>query len=248
VKIFLSTILISSGLLALSDDVNSSAKTDQFMNKYIKTDSQSYKYGKSTISESTRNKLSEGVNLSEIAKATKEHNNTDYHVDLTTSQSMKIQAEAISAGVNAGARSAKTQKKVQDYEDYILKDKELDFQKAMGIYAKEANVAKENKYAGLSYHNQYLAQDERLLIAISSSIPNDAVKNYFDSLTEVYTDVTFVLNGLTNNNPKYIQPTMDYIYELLTQRNQNTKNAQNNLYHPKMSRQLFLNLNSLHHL
>jgi hypothetical protein len=229
-KILLCSILVTSGLLALSDDENSSVKTDKFMNKYVKTDSKSYKYGESTLSDSTRNKLSENVDLSEIAKANKEHNKSEYRIDLTTSHSMEEQAKRIANSVNTQARSTEANKKVHDYEDYLLYDKQLGFQKAMGIYAKDANTAKENKYAGVSYYNQYLAQDERLLIAISSSIPNDAVKNYFDSLTEVYTDVTFVMNGFVGNNPKYVQPTLNYTYELLEQRNKNTKNAANNRY------------------
>lgn len=220
---FFFVALLSPSLLFL--EASNIEKKDLFIEKYIKKDSSSFKQGKKTYGDSYRNKLSKDVNLSQVVK--QDINNTSYDVNLSSAINNQ---EAIKNAnvVNKKVRSSEFASKVKDYEDYILQDKELGLKDKMGNYSKLVGENKHNP--NLSYKNKYLAHDERLIIAISSSIPIDTLKNFFDSLTEVYSDVSFVLNGFIGNDPKYIMPTIEYTKKLLEKRNTNTKHSEDDRY------------------
>lgn len=215
-NIFTLSIIASSLLFTslLADDTNSSVKTKQFMDKYIKQDSQSYQAGKQVVSEDQRKKISSNTNMYDMVKANRDLNNTDYSIGLTKSKELKAHGESIASEVNKVSRQRwATERK--DYEEYILNDKDLDFKNKMGIYGQNAQLESQAQQQAQMYKNNFLADDERLIIAISSSVPDTTIQNMMRSLTKVNTDVMFVMNGLVGNNPKFFQPTMDYVNKLL---------------------------------
>lgn len=222
------TILLSLSLFSvLCADSN---KTDLFMHKYIKKDSKEYKSGEGVLSDSQRVQLSKDIDIH--AMSNQDLNNTSYDINLTISNKVKDEAEQIAGQIDKGARSKEFKQKVNEYEEYILNDKDLSFREEINKYPSlmEKLQGGNEKYVGTNYKNNYLAHDERLIIAISSSVPMETVKNYFDSLTEVYTDVVFVLNGLIDNDVQKIRPTVEYTTQLLKKRNLNTNNAEQDRY------------------
>lgn len=173
-----------------------------FIEKYINKDD--YKTNQLQAEEYRKN-ISKDVNIKEISK--KEHKEID-----TTLEINKNNAEAnkIAENINSDIKSIEFQKKVEANKDYIFKDKDLNFDEKMGNYKKE--IASEKK---VNYKNKFLNSDERLIIAISSSIPEEVIKNYFKSMGDNYEDVLFVMNGFIGNDPKKIMPTLEYISKLL---------------------------------
>ena len=77
--------------------------------------------------------------------------------------------------------------------------------------------------------NQFLENDEKIFIIISSSIPKHILQNYFEMLQNVNTDVTFVLRG-TINGIKEIKPTLNWIQEILTKKDTDEKLRENSDY------------------
>jgi type-F conjugative transfer system pilin assembly protein TrbC len=176
---------------------------DVFVEKYI-SDKETYQRNQNEADEYRKN-LSKDVSIKEISK--KERKDID-----TTLETNKNNTEAskIAENINNDIKSNGFQKKVEANKDYIFKDKDLNFDEKMGNYKKE--IAPEKK---LNYKNKFLNSDERLIIAISSSIPDEVIKNYFKSLGDNYEDVLFVMNGFIGNDPKKIMPTLEYISKLL---------------------------------
>ena len=168
---------------------------DAFIEKYI-SDKANYKKNQSEADEYRKN-LSKDVNIKEISK--KEYKEID-----TTLETNKHIGEAnkISQDINNEVKSIEFQKKVEANKDYIFKDKDLNFDAKMGNYKKEIKDPKE-----VNYKNKFLNGNERLIIAISSSIPDEVIKNYFKSFGDNYEDVLFVMNGFIGNDPKKIMQT-----------------------------------------
>ena len=137
-------------------------------------------------------------------------------------------AKDLANEVNSIARSKKNKNKVNEYKRYFLDDKELHLKSYMGKYKDTVESIENNNFKSVS-KNQYLNHDERLIIAISSSVPKNVLHRYFDAFANVPYDVVFVMNGLVNNNPKYLMPTMKYIGELLEARTQ-SKLVKDNKY------------------
>ena len=123
------------------------------------------------------------------------------------------QAKVIAGEINTNIRSEEYGKKIKEHEDYILKDKGMNLQQHGGQF--NNYYEKGDHTQGATYSNQHLARDERLIIAISSSVPKATIRNYFESLENVNQDVMFILNGFVGNDPKYIMPTIKYIEDLL---------------------------------
>ncbi len=194
--------------------------TEVFMKKYIEKDSKAYQSGKVLYDESKRAKISENVSLDKIG--IRDINNTSYKIDLSSNKN-KHQAKEIADRINRDARSQEFQSKVDANKQHILYDKQLGFQNKMGSYANLANSIVDRKYKDVPYSNEYLNHNERIIIAISSSVPKETIKNYFDSLSEVPQDISFVMNGFIGNDIKYALPTINYIKELLEKRNVSSK-------------------------
>lgn len=194
-------IFYSIGLCSLLYSDNATDK-ELFIDKYLnKTEFQ-----KNQIEANEyRNNISKDVNIKEISK--KERNNID--TNIPTNSNM-IDANKISEEINNNIKSKSFQEKVEANKDYILKDKDLNFDAKMGNYKKD--IAPEKK---VNYKNKFLNSDERLIIAISSSIPESVIRNYFKTLGDNNEDILFVMNGFIGNDPKKIMPTLEYISRLL---------------------------------
>ena len=180
-----------------------SNEKEAFIEKYI-SDKSDYQKNQSEA-DAYRKNISKDVNLKEISK--KEYK----EIDTTLEANKHInEANKISQDINNEIKSMDFQKKVEANKDYIFKDKDLNFDAKMGNYKKEIKDPKE-----VNYKNKFLNGNERLIIAISSSIPDEVIKNYFKSFGDNYEDVLFVMNGFIGNDPKKIMPTLEYISRLL---------------------------------
>lgn len=197
--------------LLLISYMNADTDKELFIDKYMKKD-KTEQYKRDT--ESFRKNLSADVDIKKMSGK-----DLDTKLDITIKRNPNItDATKIAEDINGLIKSSEYKKKVTEYKDYILKDKELNFQEKMGNYSKE--IKKSPKKA---YKNKFLASDERVIVAISESIPNEVIKNYFKSLGENYDDVLFVLNGFIGNNPKKIMPTLKYVNDLLSKDNKDEK-------------------------
>lgn len=100
-------------------------------------------------------------------------------------------AKKIADEVNTIARSKENQKRVNEYKKYFLDDKELHLKSYMGEYKDRVEQIEKNNFKSIS-KNQYLDSDERLIIAISSSIPKNVLHRYFDAFANVPYDVVLL--------------------------------------------------------
>jgi hypothetical protein len=193
------TILYS---LILCTYLYSNGDKEVFIEKYI--DKQEFNKTQKETDEYRKN-LSKDVDLKEISKDKQKE--IDIKIDKNPNEK---DASQIAESINNEVKSINFQKKVDGYKEYILNDKDLDFNGKMGDYKKEIVNSNEN-----IHKNKILNNNERLIIAISSSIPDEVIKNYFKSFGENNEDVLFVLNGFIGNDPKKIMPTLEYISKLL---------------------------------
>jgi type-F conjugative transfer system pilin assembly protein TrbC len=149
------------------------------------------------------------------------------------SDALKNEAQEIDSKV----KSKVFQKKIIENENYLLYDKKINWQQHLGQHKNRTNTALEQlKDKGtvsseISY-NQFLEHNEKLFIVISSSIPKHILKNYFEMLQNVNTDVTFVLRG-TIGGVKKIKPTLDWMQEVLT-KSDNTRYEYNVVIEPRI--------------
>jgi len=220
-KKILISLVVSTSLLFGSDSKTTPNKEELFMEKYVKNKSSLYKEGESSVSKENRIKLSKDVDLYEISKS--DINNSSYDINISRKLEEKNKAEAIAQSINSHVRSKEFSSEVLKYEKYILNDEDFGIKKAMGKYAKQAQETVDNKYLGINYKNKFLANDERLIVAISSTVPKETVRNYMKELESVESDVLFVMNGFIGNNPKKIMPTLEYIQGLLIKKYGKTK-------------------------
>lgn len=179
-----------------------SNEKEAFIEKYI-SDKANYQKNETEANEYRKN-LSQDINIKEISK--KENKEIDTNINYYKNSD----ANKISENINKEVKSLEFQKKVEANKDYIFKDKDLNFDEKMGNYKKEIEPQKT-----INYKNKFLNSDERLIIAISSSIPDEVLKNYFKSLGDNNEDVLFVMNGFIGNDPKKIMPTLEYISRIL---------------------------------
>ena len=195
----------------------SSTDKEIFMDKYIneeqfnKTQEESKQY---------RDRLSSDVNLKDMSKSTMKESDSKLQEN-----SNNEKAFIIANTISDDTKSVDFQNKVTGYKENILKDKALDFDGKMGDYKKQITNEKEVKYK-----NKVLKNNERLLIAISSSMPDEVIKNYFKSFGDINDDVLFVMNGFIGNDPKKIMPTLQYISGLLDKNNGASKESGDSKY------------------
>lgn len=100
---------------------------------------------------------------------------------------------------------------VKQNKDHILYDKSIDWSK----YSIVANNNQELTSQKQQNINKFLDSDDRVFIVISESIPKETIIDYFKLLENVNTDVTFILRGVVGNDISQINPTLNYIRDLL---------------------------------
>lgn len=118
-------------------------------------------------------------------------------------------------------------KELKANEDYILYDKSIDFNKYTGLNREELESIRNSSH-NLQSGNRFLFSNEKIFIVISSSMPKETIVNYFKTLEKVNTDVTFVLQGLIGNDISKLNPTLEYIRDLLVKdKNTSLENPEN---------------------
>lgn len=118
-------------------------------------------------------------------------------------------------------------KELKANEDYILYDKSIDFSKYTGLNREELESIRNSSH-NLQSGNRFLFSNEKIFIVISSSMPKETIVNYFKTLEKVNTDVTFVLQGLIGNDISKLNPTLEYIRDLLVKdKNTSLENPEN---------------------
>ncbi|AWI34155.1 TrbC family F-type conjugative pilus assembly protein [Helicobacter apodemus] len=118
-------------------------------------------------------------------------------------------------------------KELKANEDYILYDKSIDFSKYTGLNREELESIRNGSH-NLQSGNRFLSSDEKIFIVISSSMPKETIINYFKTLEKVNTDVTFILQGLVGNDISKLNPTLEYIRDLLVKdKNTSLENPEN---------------------
>lgn len=224
------TLFLAATFLILSAQANEDKK-ELFNDKYLNSQKLD-QYRNTNINTTSDFKIS---NIKEMTKISDDVNkSTSTMIDNSIkSDALKSEAQEIDSKV----KSKDFQKIIIENENYLLYDKKINWQQHLGQYKNRTNTALEQlKNEGAvsteMSTNQYLEHNEKLFIVISSSIPKHILKNYFEMLQNVNTDVTFVLRG-TIGGVKKIKPTLDWIQEILT-KNDNTRYEYNVVIEPRI--------------
>jgi type-F conjugative transfer system pilin assembly protein TrbC len=207
------TLFLAATFLILSVQA-SEDKKELFNDKYLNSQKLD-EYRNTNINTSSDFKIS---NIKEMTKISDEVNKNTSSMISNSLKSDTLENEA--QEIDSKVKSKDFQKKIIENENYLLYDKKINWQQHLGQYKNRTNTAleqlkdKETVSSEIS-SNQFLEHNEKLFIVISSSIPKHILKNYFETLQKVNTDVTFVLRG-TIDGVKKIKPTLDWIQEILT--------------------------------
>jgi len=139
-----------------------------------------------------------------------DENNTKSYlkgVVFNNNQQAKIEAESI----NKISHSNIFQKNIKNAELYILDKKGFNYQKYLGQYTSQAYKVINDKYK----ENKYLFQKEKVYIVISSSMPEETIRNYFRDIQNIRTDIVFVMRGVIGSISRML-PTLKWIRKILT--------------------------------
>ena len=194
-------------------------KTQIFMDKYLPNQTEI----KQSIDVKIIKKRSSDINISKFHKIFDKNNSKKLTKGVKFIKSNK--ADKVSKEIKNNFYSDKFQTEVKKSEDYILYDKEWNYQKYLGKYGK---LTKEiiNKNNPLN-NNQFLDCDEKLYMVISSSMPTQTIKNYFKEVQPVNTDITFVMRGTIGGIHK-IKPTLKWLNNIVViDKNKNSRDKKN---------------------
>lgn len=134
--------------------------------------------------------------------------------------------------INKNVRSREFQKTVGKHEQYIINDKQLDWSKYLGGYKSQTNsLIKQMQEEGRAYasKNEVLGEREKLIVVISSSMPDDLVRRYFEAFSGVNHDVQFVMRGMIGGPTKF-RPTGEYIARVMSKDPSKPSTDKENLY------------------
>jgi len=211
-----SLLTLTAQAIPSNEEIN---KSQIFKDKYLSEQ----RLNKVELSKETGNidyKISNIKNMTTVSKDTNAtvSDMIKKQLDKNTMQNKAIE-------IRDHKNSKAFQREVLEKEEYILYDEKINWQQHLGKYKKSSNkIIKNLKEKGTisseTTTNQYLNSDEKIYIIISSSMPNHIIKNYFEMLQNVNTDVTFVLRG-TIGGIKKIMPTLNWIKDLLKKENGN---------------------------
>ena len=224
------TIFLAATFLILSAQANEDKK-EIFNDKYLNSQKLD-QYRNTNINISSDFKIS---NIEEMTKISDEVNTNTSSMINNSLKSDTLENEA--QEIDSKVKSKDFQKKIIENENYLLYDKKINWQQHLGQYKNRTNTALEQlkdkgTVSSEISSNQFLEHNEKIFIVISSSIPKHILKNYFETLQKVNTDVTFVLRG-TIDGVKKIKPTLDWIQEILT-KNDNTRYEYNVIIEPRI--------------
>lgn len=223
-------IFLAAIFLILSAQANENKK-EIFNDKYLNSQKLD-QYRNININISSDFKIS---NIEEMTKISDEVNTNTSSMINNSLKSDTIENEA--QEIDSKVKSKDFQKEIIENENYLLYDKKINWQQHLGQYKNRTNTALEQlkdkgTISSEISSNQFLEHNEKIFIIISSSIPKHILKNYFETLQKVNTDVTFVLRG-TIDGVKKIKPTLDWIQNILT-KNDNTRYEYNIIIEPRI--------------
>ena len=213
------TIVLNLSLFANTDQSNT--KTQEYLNKLPK-----YK-GNLEISPETIREKAGDLSIQSLREKIQ-------NTDLSKFGDMELlepdkeylkNAQEIKDFTNT--REFKKELKVN--EDYILYDKGINFSKYTGHSKDELEFLRNGSHKLLN-KNHFLNNNEKIFIVISSSLSREMILNYFRALEKVNTDVTFILQGLIGNDISKLNPTIDYIKDLLIKDRNAPLDTPNNAY------------------
>lgn len=224
------TLFLAITFLILSAQANENKK-EIFNDKYLNSQKLD-QYRDTDINKNSDFKIS---NIKEMTNISNEVNTNTSSMISNSLKSDTLENEA--QEIDSKVKSKDFQKKIIENENYLLYDKKINWQQHLGQYKNRTNTAleqlkDEGAVSSEISSNQFLEHKEKLFIVISSSIPKHILKNYFEMLQNVNTDVTFVLRG-TIDGVKKIKPTLDWIQEILT-KNDNTRYEYNIIIEPRI--------------
>lgn len=224
------SILLCSLLILTVYADEGKSKSDIFNEKYL--DNQKLTPYRNVDTSNIDYKIS---NIKEMTKASEQVTETASKIKSEAFKSELLENEA--KKINDHTKSKAFQKEIVNNENYLLYDEKINWQQHLGKYKNNSNKIlnnlkeKETVSTDIST-NQFLENDEKIFIIISSSIPKHILQNYFEMLQNVNTDVTFVLRG-TINGIKEIKPTLNWIQEILTKKD-NSKYEYNVIIEPRI--------------
>ncbi len=173
-------------------------------------------------------------NIKEMKKISEDLNETSKNIIKGQIKNPALENEA--KKISDHTRSSSFQKKVINNENHLLYDEKLNWQQHLGKYRSKTErllkQQKEQPAAAAVSTNKFLAQDERIFIVISSSMPEDILKTYFSALEKVNTDITFVLRGTIGERGK-IMPTLKWIEKALS-KSDGTRYEHNIIIEPRI--------------
>ncbi len=224
------TIFLAATFLILTAQANEDKK-EIFNDKYLNSQKLD-QYRNTNINISSDFKIS---NIEEMTKISDEVNTNTSSIINNSLKSDTLENEA--REIDSKVKSKDFQKEIIENENYLLYDKKINWQQHLGQYKNRTNTALEQlkdkgTISSEISSNQFLEHNEKIFIIISSSIPKHILKNYFETLQKVNTDVTFVLRG-TIDGVKKIKPTLDWIQDILT-KNDNTRYEYNIIIEPRI--------------
>jgi len=228
---YIKTIVLCSLLTLIAqanEDIN---KSKIFKDKYLNT----HRLNKVESIDKTANIDYKISNITNMTTISNEMNNSVAKMVKKQLKTNSMINEAKQIQVHQESKSF--QKKVLENEDYLLYDKKINWQQYLGKYKNNSNqIIKSLKEKGSVSSNissnKYLKQNEKIFIIISSSISKNILKNYFEMLQNVNTDVTFVLRGSIGGIKK-IMPTLNWIKEITTKQD-NTRYEYNVIIEPRI--------------
>lgn len=189
-------------------------KTDLFYQKYLpahKTD----RYGDLNKSLQVDFKISKIKQMKDISQ---ELNNTVKSIVDNQIKSTVVSEDL--KQIDNFVHSQEFKKKIKKSEDYILHDKDLDWQKHLGKY-KDLTSKIRNNININDQSSNYFKPGEKVFVIISSSLPDNIIKSYFESVEDIADEVTFVIRGTIGGVDK-MKPTLEWI-DRVTTKNDGTK-------------------------
>lgn len=105
-------------------------------------------------------------------------------------------------------------KQVKDIQNEIVYDEKYKLPEKKQIQKILSYNKVKKEYNPITPSTKFLEHDEVIYIVISSSMPKQTILNYYNSLKNYTSEVSFVLRGIIGDDISKIKPTLDYIKEL----------------------------------
>lgn len=197
-------------------------------------------------------KIRSEISVEDLHKNTKDLNLTQIGKDVEAKraevnssvnfQSKSPDADKVAQNIAKFRHSKDFKQEIKKAEDYILDDKGFDFGKYAYSEQTMAMIKDMQQNKHLINKNEYLEADEKIFIIISSSMSDAVIKNYFNSLENVSSDISFILRGVVGNDIRYFMPTQQFLAKSLSKSSKSTISSDDEFYNvnieinPKITR------------